>query len=170
MATVFVVPAEGLTVPNLDIGEGAFIAPAGETVELTPYIQRRIDDGDLIISEPAGPHRSDVVLSDVGSLSYDTITIVSGAGELLAGTVLGQLTSGGKWQPSPATGSDGSETAGAVLMVPVDATSGDVDAEAMTNFGEVRAEHLTYDATVNDNTKKAAKATQLRAAGVKVRS
>lgn len=170
MATVFVVPVEGTLVPNPDLGENVFISASGETVELTTFIQRRIDDGDLIIAEPTGPHRTDVVISDVGSLSYDAITIASGAGVLEAGTVLGQVTASLKWVSSPATGSDGSQVAGAVLMVPVDATAADVDAEAMTNFGQVRAAQLSYAASVNDDAKKAAKATQLRAAGIKVRT
>lgn len=170
MATVFVVPAEGLSVPNPDLGEGVYFPPEGMTVELTPYVQRRIDDGDLIESEPAGPHWSEIVIGDLDTLSYDTITIVSGAGELVAGTVLGQITASGKWEPSPATGATGSEVGAAILTIPVDATAGDVDARALTNFAEVNADKLTYAASVNDAPKKAAKALQLRAVGIKVRS
>ncbi len=170
MATVFVVPAEGLSVPNPDLGEGVYFPPGGLTVELTPYVQRRIDDGDLIVSEPAGPHWSDIVIGDLDTLSYDTVTIASGSGELIAGTVLGQITASSKWAPSPNTGATGSEVGAAILTVPVDATAGDVDAVALTNFAEVKADQLSYDASVDDAPKKAAKALQLRAVGIKVRA
>lgn len=57
-----------------------------------------------------------------------TVTIVSGAGALSRGTVLGKITSGGKYQTSLAAASDGSETPKRVLAADVDATSGDVEA------------------------------------------
>lgn len=170
MATVFVVPLEGQLVPNPDLGAGIYFAAGGETVELTPYVQRRIDDGDLIESEPAGPHWSDIVIGDLDTLSYDIVTIKSGSGALEAGMVLGQITADSKWEPSPATGATGSETAAAILTVAVDATAADVEARALTNFAEVNTLPLSYAASVNDAPKKAAKALQLRAAGIKVRA
>lgn len=53
-------------------------------------------------------------------------TIVSGAGVLAAGTVLGKITSGGKFKTALDASSDGSETPAAILAVDVDATSADV--------------------------------------------
>lgn len=172
MTTVFVVPAEGLDVPNIDAGDGVYFAPGGETVDLTDYVQRRIDDGTLIVSEPAGPHFTDIVIGDLGTLSNDVITVAAGQGALIAGTVMGQSSADDKWYVSPETASDGTDTAAAILLFPVDTetSEGDVETTALTNFAEVRAARLTWDATVDDAPKKAAKAAQLRAAGIKVRS
>ena len=103
----------------------------------------------------------------------ESVTIAGGtggAGVLYAGTVLGKLTSGGKYVPSPATGSDGSQTAVAVLFDDVDATADDVVAGVLARDSEVRAADLTYDDSVNDDSKKAAKHTQLLAVGIVVRT
>jgi Bacteriophage lambda head decoration protein D len=117
------------------------------------------------------PRALSFVLTELDrTLSRDVVTIASGQGKLQAGTVLGKLTSGGKYVKSPATGSDGSQTAIAVLAYPVDATSADVtDAVVVANDAEVKNLMLIYDSTVDDNTKKAAKQTQLRAVGIKAR-
>ena len=106
--------------------------------------------------------------------SRDRVTIYggfTGAAALLAGTVLGKITASGKYTISPNTGSDGSQTALAVLFEDVDPTAGDVAAVAVIARGaEVRAEDLTYDSSVDDGSKKAAKATQLASVGILVRS
>ena len=48
--TAFVKPAfEGLKVHK---PEGGWINPEGETVPLSIFYRRRIDDGDLVVSEP----------------------------------------------------------------------------------------------------------------------
>lgn len=96
----------------------------------------------------------------------EKVTVVSGAGKLAAGTVLGKITTGGKYQPSPATGSDGSQTAVAVLLYPVDATSADVDAVISARLSRLNAKVLTYASSVDDDTKKNAKIAQLAAVGL----
>lgn len=117
-----------------------------------------------------GRHAAEGLLSEANfHRSRDNITVASGAGKLSAGTVLGKLTTGGKYTPSPATGSDGSQTAVAVLLYPVDATSADVVVAAITRDAEWNGKTLAYEATVNDDTKKAAKHTQLAAVGIVVR-
>lgn len=107
------------------------------------------------------------------SRSRDQVTILGGtggAGKLIAGTVLGKLTSGGKYVPSPASGSDGSETAVAILIDDVDATDGDVIAAVFARDGEVRADDLVYESSVDTDNEKAAKATQLAAVDIIVRA
>ncbi|TWA73944.1 bacteriophage lambda head decoration protein D [Azospirillum brasilense] len=117
-----------------------------------------------------GRHAAEFILSEGnGSVSRDAITIVSGAGKLAAGTVLGKITASGKYTASPATGSDGSQTAAAILLAPVDATSADATGVAVTRFSEVNGNTLTYDASVDDATKRGAKATQLATVGIIVR-
>jgi hypothetical protein len=115
-------------------------------------------------------HAGEFVLSEGnGNISRDSITIVSGAGVVRAGTVLGKITASGKYTPSPATGADGSQVAVAVNIYEVDATSADVAVAAIMRDAEVNVNTLTYAASVDDNTKKAAKATQLAAVNIIVR-
>ncbi|WGD31215.1 head decoration protein [Ancylobacter sp. WKF20] len=116
-------------------------------------------DGEFILNEVNGG----------GNFSRDTIVIASGAGKVQPGTALGKVTASGKYVPSPATGSDGSQTAVALNVAYVDATSADVKVAAITRSTEVNGKILAYDSTVNDDTKKAAKATQLAAVGIIVR-
>lgn len=113
-----------------------------------------------------------IVSEGNGNISRDVVTIAGGtggAGKLLAGTVIGKLTSGGEYVASPASGSDGSQTAVAVLFDDVDATDGDVLATVISRDAEVRASDLLYEATVDTDNEKAAKATQLAAVGIIVR-
>jgi len=117
-----------------------------------------------------GPRALGFLLSEAnGNRSRDNITIVSGAGVLVAGTVLGKITASGKYTDSPATGADGSQTAVAVLAYDVDATSADVKTVGITRDAEIKVDELTYEGTVDDATKKTAKATQLAAVGIIVR-
>jgi hypothetical protein len=170
MATVFVVPATGISVPNIDIGPDVLIDAGGETLELTDYIQRRIDDGDLISTVAAGPAWQDFVLSELpGQGSRDTVTIGSGAGNLLAGAVLGMRTANGKYYLSPASITDGTQDAIAVLLYPVDATAADKVTTVINWSAVLLGTALSYDASVNDATKKAVKTAHLALQGIKVR-
>ncbi|CUX63296.1 head decoration protein [Agrobacterium leguminum] len=114
-----------------------------------------------------------VLLSEAnGYLSREVLTIASGAGKLLAGTVLGKVTASNKYVASPnasVVGKEGAETAVAILGYEVDATSTDVKAVCITNDAEVKNPMLVFDASVDDATKRAAKLTQLRAVTIKAR-
>lgn len=116
------------------------------------------------------PRKLAFLLSEApGKLSRDTVTIVSGAGKLDAGTVLGKITVSGKYTSSPDSGADGSQTGVAVLAEPVDATSADVVALAITDLAEVKTSMLIVHSTVNDATKRATKIAQLRGSKIKAR-
>lgn len=104
-----------------------------------------------------------------GNRSRDVVTVASGAGVIAPGTVLGKLTTGGKYVPSPATGSDGSQTAVAVAFYGCDATSADQKIAIVARDAEVNSNILSYASSVDDAAKKAAKATQLAAVGIIVR-
>lgn len=118
-----------------------------------------------------GPRPGEFIMSEANwHRSRDTIVIASGSGKVAPGTVLGKLTASGKYVPSPATGSDGSQTGVALPIHGVDATSADVRVAAITRDAEVNGKCLAYEATVNDDTKKNAKATQLAAVGIIVRN
>ena len=71
----------------------------------------------------------DLLLSDY-PVETRPITVISGAGELKRGTVLGQITASKKYTPALAASDDGSETPKTVLAVDVDATAADVAAVA----------------------------------------
>jgi len=98
----------------------------------------------------------------------EPITIVAGSGVLKTGHVLGMITASGKYEPSPATGSSGSQVASAILVDPVDATSTDQVAMAIVNGPAiVDPSELTYATSVNNDSLKAAKLVQLKAVNIK---
>ncbi|WP_394689044.1 head decoration protein [Hoeflea sp.] len=104
--------------------------------------------------------------------SREVLTIRSGAGKLHAGTVLGKVTADEKYVTSPhaeVAGLEGAETATAILGYEVDATEADVDAVCISDDAEVKDAMLVFSASVDDETKRTAKLTQLRAVGIKAR-
>ena len=113
-----------------------------------------------------GPRNLGFVLSDHGSISFDTVTIRSGAGKLEPGSVLGMVTASSKYifsPPAEVVGSEGAETATAVLAYAVDATAADVEAVVMGRLGEVKKGGLLYAAAVDTGPEIAAKLAQLAA-------
>ncbi len=117
-----------------------------------------------------GRHSAEFLLSEQGvNYSRDNVVIVSGAGVVKAGTVLGEVTASGKYRPSPATGATGEQVASVINLYDVDATSADVTAAVIARTAEVNKNIIVYEATVNDDAKKAAKAVQLAAVGIIVR-
>ncbi|WFP74506.1 head decoration protein [Mesorhizobium sp. WSM4906] len=119
-----------------------------------------------------GPRNLAFVLSEQegnGEISREVVTILSGAGKLEPGSVLGQVTASKKYILSPnaqVVGKEGAETASAILAYEVDATSADVDAVVIKRIAAVKKSMLIYDASVNDDTKKAAKLAQLVAVDI----
>lgn len=118
-----------------------------------------------------GRHAGEQILSEANfHRSRDNILIAAGSGVVKAGTVLGKVTATGFYVPSPDTGADGSETAVAMNIHEVDATgASEVAVSAITREAELIGPSLEYEATVNDDAKKATKATQLAAVGIIVR-
>jgi Bacteriophage lambda head decoration protein D len=55
----------------------------------------------------------------------DTVTIASGAGKLAPGTVLGRITTGGKFTSLASAATNGSQNAAGILWAGVDATDAD---------------------------------------------
>lgn len=117
-----------------------------------------------------GSYAGEFVLSEAEhGRSRDNITIASGSGVIQPGDVLGKITASGKYKKSTDTGTDGGQTAVAVALYGTDATSADKKIAAITRAAQVKAVELTYDASVNDATKRGTKATQLAAVGIIVR-
>lgn len=76
---------------------------------------------------------------------------------------------GVKYRSADPTNTDGSGIACAVLFAPVDATSADAKGVAFLRTSEVIGATLSYDAAVDDATKKALKIAELAAVGIIVR-
>lgn len=73
-------------------------------------------------------------------------TIVSGAGKLSRGSVLGKITASGKLTLADSTKTDGSQTGNCILAEDVDATSADVVAPVYVT-GTFNREALTFGGT-----------------------
>lgn len=120
-----------------------------------------------------GRHPGEFILSEANfHRSRGKVTIASGSGVVKGGTVIGKITSGGKFAPSPhasTTGIEGAETGSAITIYDVDATSADVEVAVIDNDAEVKGFALTFDASVSDDAKKTTKIAQLRTAGIRVR-
>jgi hypothetical protein len=83
------------------------------------------------------------------------------------GSVLGKITASGKYTLSPATGTDGSQVASAVLLYAVDATLADATGIVVARGPAIVSRAgLAYEATVDDSTKITAKIAQLAAVGI----
>ena len=106
-------------------------------------------------TEPFRPY--EVLLSEAnGTLSRDSVTVASGQGVLAAGTVVAKITATGKYVAYDNAGSDGSETAAAVLLQGVDATSADVAVVAATRMCEVKIDAMQWAAGLLQADKDAA--------------
>lgn len=105
---------------------------------------------------------TDVLKSDFGTISRELVTIKSGEGVLDVGTVLGKVTASGKYVAHVNGATDGSQTAVAVLLHKVDATSADVaNAVVCARLAEVNALALIWDDSVDSAAKIAAAVAQL---------
>lgn len=81
-----------------------------------------------------------------GHFSMENVTIVSGQ-NLAANTVLGKITSGGKYAAHDNNASDGTEVAAAILYDKCDASAGDVVAAVIARNAEVNGNVLVYKTT-----------------------
>ncbi len=106
------------------------------------------------------------------SYCRETVTLKAGISYPL-GAVLGKITASGKYRLSPAaavTGDEGAETAIAVLLEAVDATSADQTALIAARGPVILSKAaLVFDASVDQPAEKAAKHAQLASLGLVVR-
>lgn len=116
---------------------------------------------------------SDVIKMEAeGTYCRELVTIVSGAGVLAIGTVLGKITASGKYKAHVNGAVDGTEVARAILIDSVDATAADQLQVVVIARGpaEARAQSLKWDASVNTQPKKDAAIAQLTTIGIVVRA
>ena len=121
-----------------------------------------------VLTQP--PSMGDVLKYEVNpNYTRETITLLAGAA-YPAGSVLGRITASGKYKLATSGGSDGAQTAAAVLVFAVDATLADaVGLVVARGPAIVSRAALTYDASVDDGTKITTKIGQLAAAGIVAR-
>lgn len=111
-----------------------------------------------------GRYASDWLKREADSLfSREEVVIVSGAGIVKSGTVIGKITASGKYKPVTVAAIDGSEDAAAILMWDVDATSADATGVAIARDAIVVHQGLLYGADVDTAPERAAIHTALGA-------
>lgn len=111
------------------------------------------------------PHAGGFILSLAnGHRSLSNVTILSGE-VLKAGTVLGKITSSGKYVAYDNGGTDGRQTAAAIVIHAVDASDSDVDAAVVARDAEVNVNELEWDEE-NNTAAIAAGVTDLLAVGI----
>lgn len=86
----------------------------------------------------------DSLIANSLQLVTESITIASGQGVLLRGTILGQVTAGGNYKKSVKTATDGSQVPSAILIDNVDATGADVQGGGYL-MGEFNQHHIIFD-------------------------
>ena len=118
-----------------------------------------------VLTEP--PSMGDVLKYEVNpNYTREVITLLQGQ-PYPVGSVLGKITASGKYKLATSGGSDGAQTAGAVLLYAVDATLADaVGIVVARGPSIVSRASLAYDATVDDAPKITTKLGQLAAIGI----
>jgi hypothetical protein len=111
-----------------------------------------------------GRYASDWLKREADSLfSREEAVIVSGAGVVVSGTVVGKITASGKYTPVTVAATDGSEDAAGIVMWDVDATGADAPAVIIARDAIVVHQGLKYGADVDTSGERAAIHTALGA-------
>ena len=120
-----------------------------------------------------GRHAGEGLLSEANfHRSRGKATIKSGSGVIEPGAILGKITTGGKFAPSPAAetvGIEGAQTAVALALYGCDATAADQEIAIIERDAEWRISAVVYEASVDTDAEKLAKRTQLAAVGIILR-
>lgn len=117
-----------------------------------------------------GKYPGEFLMSEAnGTRSRDTVTVVSGAGVIEPGTVLGKITASGKYTTALLASNDGSESAAAIALYGCDATSADASVVIISRDAEVNSNMLVWGADIDTTNEKAAAAVLLAAKGIIVR-
>ena len=118
-----------------------------------------------VLNQP--PTMGDVLKYEVNpNYTRETITLLTGM-PYPVGSVLGRITLSGKYKLATSGGSDGAQTASAVLLYAVDATLADATGIVVARGPAIVSRAaLAYDATVDDAAKITTKIGQLAAAGI----
>ena len=100
------------------------------------------------------------------NFNRETVTLLEGT-NYPGGAVLGRITASGKYKLATSGGSDGAQTAAAVLLYAVDASATDAIGVVVARGPAIVSKAaLVFDATVDDAPKTATKHGQLAALGI----
>ena len=118
-----------------------------------------------VLTQP--PTMGDVLKYELNpNFTRETVTLLAGT-NYPVGAELGRITASGKMKLSTATGSDGAQTAAAILLYDVDATAADATGIVVLRGPAIVSKAaLVFDASVDDAAKTAAKHAQLTALGI----
>jgi len=118
-----------------------------------------------VLTQP--PTMGDVLKYEVNpNFTRESVTLLAGT-NYPVGAVLGRITASGKHKLATSGGSDGAQTAAAVLLYAVDATEADATAIILARGPAIVSQAaLVFDATVDDGAKIATKHGQLTALGI----
>ena len=118
-----------------------------------------------VLTQP--PTMGDVLKYELNpNFTRETVTLLAGT-NYPVGAVLGRITASGKLKLSTATGTDGAQTAAAVLLYATDATAADQNAVVIVRGPAIVSKAaLVFDASVDDAAKTTAKHAQLTALGI----
>ncbi|MFN3616041.1 MAG: head decoration protein [Rubrimonas sp.] len=121
-----------------------------------------------VLTEP--PSMGDVLKYEVNpNYTREVVTLLAGM-SYPVGAVLGRITASGKYKLATSGGTDGAQTATAVLLYGVDATLADATGIVVARGPAIVSRAgLAYDATVDDTAKITTKIGQLAAAGIVAR-
>jgi len=122
-----------------------------------------------VLHQPAS--MGDILKYEVNpNYTREEVTLLQGM-PYPVGSVLGRITANGKFKLATSGGSDGAETATAVLLYAVDATLADATGIVLARGPAIVSRAaLAYDATVDDPGKITTKIGQLAAAGIIARN
>ena len=118
-----------------------------------------------VLTQP--PTMGDVLKYELNpNFTRETVTLLAGTAYPV-GAVLGRITANGKYKLATSSGSDGAQTAAAVLLYAVDATTADATAIILARGPSIVSKAaLVFDATIDDAAKIATKHGQLAALGI----
>ena len=118
-----------------------------------------------VLTEP--PSMGDILKYEVNpNYTREVVTLLAGM-PYPVGAVLGRITASGKYKLATSGGTDGAQTATAVLLYAVDATLADATGIVVARGPVIVSRAaLAYDATVDDGAKITTKLGQLAAVGI----
>ncbi|MCU9849358.1 head decoration protein [Defluviimonas sp. WL0024] len=121
-----------------------------------------------VLTEP--PSMGDVLKYEVNpNYTREVVTLLASM-PYPVGSVLGRITASGKYTYASAAGTDGAETAVAVLLYAVDATLADATGIVLARGPAIVSRAaLYYDGTVDDAAKVSAKLSELASLGIVAR-
>jgi hypothetical protein len=118
-----------------------------------------------VLTQP--PTMGDVLKYELNpNYTRETVTLLAGT-NYPVGAVLGRITASGKMKLATSGGSDGAQTAAAVLLYATDASAADQEAVVIVRGPAIVSKAaLVFDASVDDAAKTATKHGQLAALGI----